>query len=95
MRKRLYIAALLAALLLLAAVGCTDNARARRFGGTAKVDLPANQKLITVAWKEASLWYLTRPMREGEVAETYTLKESSSYGLVEGTVKLHEVVESE
>ena len=69
---------------------CTQNERAKAFGGTASVDLPSNQKLVTATWKDQNLWYLTRPMRSDETPETYTLKESSSYGLVEGTVIFNE-----
>jgi hypothetical protein len=74
-------------------VGCTDNIRARNFGGTANLDLPPNQKLVNVTWKEDDIWYLTRPMRDDELAETYSFQESSSFGMLEGTVKIHEIKE--
>ena len=79
---------LIIALATIAALGaCTQQDMARRYGGTAKVKLEKGQKLITATWKEGSqLWYLTRPMREGEEPETYAFKESSSFGVIEGTV---------
>jgi hypothetical protein len=52
--------------------------------------LPNNQKLVNVTWKEGELWYLTRQMKQGEVAETYTFNEKSSFGLIEGTVIITE-----
>ncbi len=71
--------------------GCSDQTRAKSYGGTATIDLPAGKKLINATWKESSnIWYLVRDMREGETAESYEFKESSSLGIVEGTVKLIE-----
>jgi len=52
--------------LSLALTGC--NAGSRHFGGTINIDLPKNQKLITATWKEDSLWYLTKPMNNNEIA---------------------------
>jgi hypothetical protein len=69
---------------------CTENQRAKKWGGTASVDLPANTKLTGATWKDAELWYLTRPMRADEVAETSTLHEQSSFGLIQGKVVFNE-----
>jgi hypothetical protein len=77
-----------AAILSLAA--CTQNERAKSFGGTATIDLPKGQKLVTVTWKEKEIWYLTRPMSATDSAESYTFQEESSYGVMEGTVILKE-----
>lgn len=65
---------------------CTDNVRAKSFGGTTTVDLPAGTSLVNVTWKEAELWYLTRPRTEGEKPISYTFQEKSGFGLVEGKV---------
>lgn len=81
-----YLVALVAVLLLLSFVGCTDNERARTWGGTATVTLDPGEKLVTATWKNAQLWYLTRPMAEDETPVTSTLHEDSSFGLVEGKV---------
>lgn len=87
--KKLLILILAAAL-----IGCTENQRASRFGGSQNIELPANQKLEAVTWKlsksDSSLWYLTRPMREGEVAETWTFQEKSDFGFLEGKVLIKE-----
>ena len=71
-------------ILALALTGC--NAGSRHFGGTINIDLPKNQKLITSTWKEDSLWYLTRPMNNNEIAETYVFQEDSNFGVLEGKV---------
>jgi len=70
--------------------GCTDNQRAKTFGGTKTISLPAGQKLVASTWKDDNLWYLTRPIRAGEVAEILTFKEDSSFGIVEGQVIFQE-----
>lgn len=68
--------------------GC--QAVTRSWGGEMTLDLPADQKLMKITWKDDSLWYLTRPMAPDEVAETYTFQESSNTGLLEGTVTINE-----
>jgi hypothetical protein len=80
----------LAILALTAFCGCTQQERAKAWGGTATTTLPPGEKLVVVTWKETNLWYLTRPMKEGEVPETYTFREDSSYGMVEGKVIIRE-----
>lgn len=87
------VALCLAALIVAAAcvIGCTENIRARNFGGTVNITLPPGQKLVVATWKEASLWYLTRPMRENEHAESYIFHEDSTYGVWQGAVNFREV----
>ena len=84
MKKVLYV------LPLLVLFGCTENQRAKSWGGDATLDLPKGEKLVNVTWKESQLWYLTRPMKSEEIAETYVFHESSNYGVMEGTVTITE-----
>lgn len=77
---------LFAAAISLTLFSCTGNVRAKYWGGTYKVELPAGQKLVDVTWKESSLWYMTRDIKNGETADTYTFKEESSFGIIEGKV---------
>jgi len=59
-------------IIILGATSCTDNQRAKSFGGTSTINLPAGEKLVTVTWKgEADIWYLTRPMKSTDSVETY------------------------
>lgn len=89
MKKKL--AALLSLLVLsLLMYGCTEQKLTREFGGSMELELPANQKLEEITWKDNTLWYLTRPMREDEEAETHTFQASSSWGVFEGTVTVIE-----
>lgn len=81
-------------LLLISALtmcGCTENTRARNFGGTMNVDVEKGQKVINVTWKgESDLWILTRPMHTNEVAETFTFQENTRFGILNGKVVLKE-----
>lgn len=76
--------------MLLPLVACTKQEMAKSLGGTTVLDLPTCEKLVNVTWKDAELWYLSRPFHEGEIAETYSFKEDSSYGLLEGKVTIKE-----
>ena len=72
------------------ALGCTENQRARQWGGESKISLKCDQKLFDVTWKQADLWFATRDMRNGEEPESYTFAEDSSWGVMEGTVQFVE-----
>ena len=69
---------------------CTENERVKTWGGEGTINLPQGRKLVTVTWKETEIWYLTRPMKEGDVAETYKFQEESSWGVIEGTYNIVE-----
>ena len=77
-------------LLMVCVLGCSDNQMARTFGGKINKKLPAGEKLVNVTWKENSLWTLTRKMKENDVAETYSFKEDSAFGFVEGEIVIIE-----
>jgi hypothetical protein len=71
-------------------VACTENERAKAWGGKMTVELPANQKLVNVTWKETDLWVLTKPMTATDVPETYKFSEKSTFGMMEGEITLKE-----
>ena len=69
--------------------GC--QSATRRMGGNTTINLEPNQKLELITWKDDdSLWYLTRPMREDEEAETHIYQQSSEFHFLEGTVTIIE-----
>ena len=76
-------------ILIISLIGCTDNQRAKNFGGSETVELKG-KRLVGVTWKESELWYLTRSLKSEEEPETFEFKEKSSWGIVEGTVKFVE-----
>lgn len=69
---------------------CTENGRVRDFGGTSTLDLPPGEKFINATWKRSELWYITRPMRDGEFPERVTFTEKSPLGIMEGTYYFQE-----
>lgn len=69
---------------------CTENSRAKHFGGTAKLDVPCGQKVQNITWKDNELWYSTVPMEAGYKPQVHTFSEESSWGMMEGAYKLTE-----
>lgn len=70
--------------------GCQNATKS--FGGSVTITLEPNTKLELITWKDDSLWYLTRPMRE-DIAETHTYQQQSEFGVFEGTVTIVETKE--
>lgn len=86
MKKLLFIA--LSGIISLSS--CTENQRARTFGGDMTIHLKAGEKLMMATWKGEDLFYLTEPMEEGYVPKVKFFYENSSYGVLETTVKFVE-----
>ena len=90
MRKKI-LAGLAAFTLIFGAAGC--QSAAKNFGGDYTLKLPKNEKLLMITWKGDSLWCLTKPMTEDDVAETYKFQESADLGIIEGAVTVVETKE--
>ena len=88
MKKKILACILLAGLITTMIGGCQTTTRS--LGGSMTIKLEPNTKLELVTWKDDSLWYLTRPMTENDVAETHTYQQSSEFGIFEGTVTIVE-----
>ncbi len=78
MKKILIIAAVVIAFL----ASCTDNQRARQFGGTETVDIPEGRILVNCTWKQDDLWILTKDTTTGKMY----FNEKSSFGVLEGEI---------
>jgi hypothetical protein len=79
MKKLIFIA--------IAAVGlasCTDNQRAKHWGGTEEIQLKPNEVVLNVTWKEQQMWICTKDTVTGVVY----FREKSNWGVMEGTVIL-------
>ena len=87
MKKIICIILILVTLLVM--VGCQQSIT-RTYGGSMTIELEPNTKLEHITWKDDSLWYLTRPMREDEDAETHIYKQDSNFGVFEGDVTIIE-----
>lgn len=68
---------------------CTENVRARAWGGTQDITLPSGQRVVNVTWKEANLWILTRTDTTVKPS-TYIFAEKSNFGMWEGQINLIE-----
>jgi len=84
---------LLIVLVLLVAIvaacsSCTDNQRARNYGGTEHITLGKGERVVNMTWKQDDLWILTK--QDSTKPSTYTFKEKSSYGVLEGTIVITE-----
>lgn len=67
------------------------NVIAKKLGTSNGVmTLPPNYKLVLLTWKKDSMWVLYRPMRKDEVPEEYIYQEDSTYGIMEGTIRIKE-----
>ena len=71
------------------AASCTDNQRARSFGGEQEIKLDPCRRLVNLTWKEAGLLILTRA-NSGEQVESYVFDEKSDLGIPEGRLVIHE-----
>lgn len=80
--KKLLFAAFAAALLL---IGCGQFV-SRKLGGDTTIKLEKGERLVEATWKDNSLWYFVEPMDSDYIPKTKVFKESSQFGVLEGTV---------
>ena len=73
---------ILITIFVLSMVSCTDNSRARNFGGTETVLLKSNEEFVNITWKENDLWIIVKDKNTGN----YYAREKSQYGVWQGTV---------
>lgn len=65
-------------------ISCTENQRARKFGGSEEIKLNKNEKLISLTWKETNLWVLT----EDTVTKEKFFRENSNWGILQGKITI-------
>ena len=73
---------LLVLLLGISLLSCTNNSRARRFGGEETLFLPKNCKFVNSTWKETNLWIVV----QDTTTKQYFMYEKSSFGILEGKI---------
>lgn len=69
--------------ILFAVTACTQNQRARNYGGTETIIVAKNEEILNASWKGDQLWVLIKNKETNEI----TLQEKSSWGVVEGKIK--------
>lgn len=67
------------------AASCTDNSRAKNWGGTEELKLKQNEVLVNMTWKESNLWVQTLDTTTG----IQYFREKSSWGWLEGEIVIH------
>lgn len=83
----LSIAIIIIAILLFICHSCSGQGRARKWGGEMTITLDPGVKLEEITWKDDdTLWYVTRPMREDEFAETHVFQADTVFGVFEGEI---------
>lgn len=88
MKKILLVCMLIVA--LVAMTGCTSQHLAKQWGGEMTIELNKGESLEMITWKDDDLWILTRERSVNEVPITHTFYESSSWGILEGTIYIVE-----
>jgi hypothetical protein len=73
-------------LLTIGVTACTENQRAKNYGGSMTVDLPKGYRLVSASWKGEDLWYTVEPMPSFYAPHQSLMIEESSLGLKSGTV---------
>lgn len=64
-----------------------DQYFTRQCGGNTTITLEKGEKLIEATWKgDGDLWYLVEPMDSDYTPKTKVFKESSMFGVMEGSV---------
>ena len=69
-------------LLVIFLFSCTDNQRARKFGGEETINLEPNEKFINITWKQDNIWIVT----QDTITKTYYAREKSSFGIWQGKI---------
>ena len=88
MKKKILLVLAIAVMCMSFFTGCQGATKS--MGASMTIELEPNTKLELITWKDDSLWYLTKPMTEDDIAETHTYQQSSEWGLFEGTVTIIE-----
>ena len=85
--KKLFILVIAATLSF---ISCTEQERARHFGGKTVIQVDPGYKLVEVTWKDENLWIFMEEMDSDYVPKTKIFKEESSYGVMEGCITFKE-----
>ena len=85
-----FMMVLIVFILILIFRSCSNQGMTKNWGGEMDMYLDPNRKLVEVTWKDDSIWYLTKPMTDDDIAEEYEFAESDAIGLLEGTLRIHE-----
>ena len=63
---------------------CTENERAKNFGGKEDITLKPSEEFVNATWKDDNLWLITKDTLTNE----YIMRKKSSYGVWEGEIRV-------
>lgn len=65
---------------------CTDQQRAKKWGGNMSYDITPGEHFVNATWKDADLWIIT----QNDATGVYYMQESSNWGILEGKVTIND-----
>jgi len=77
-------------LMLVTFSNCSENTRAKKWGGTMDINPEKGCKVSEITWKDDQVWYLCEEMEPNYVPQLKKFKEASTYGIIEGEVDIQE-----
>ena len=82
MKKNKLFLMVVTVITILTFLSCTDNQRARNYGGKEEIQLKPNEVLINITWKESNMWVLTKDT----TTNIKYFRENSNWGVWEGEI---------
>jgi hypothetical protein len=82
--RKLFALVLISMLTMLVATSCTDQQRAKKWGGSMSYNIAEGEHFVNATWKDADLWIIT----QNDATGVYYMQESSNWGILEGKVTI-------
>lgn len=79
-----YVCLILISIMCVGMLGC--NYFSITFGGTQRIEIQKNKKVMNAFFDGSNVWILTRKRNPDEVPECYTMKEYSNIGALSGEI---------
>ena len=83
-RFSIVVVIILLTIVVLFASSCTENSRAKNFGGTVDVELLPNEVFVNITFKKNDIWVIT----QDTLTKRYYAREKSSWGAMEGVIRV-------
>jgi hypothetical protein len=86
--KRLLFLLMLLIAIVVGVSSCTENERAKNYGGKEDITLKPSEQFVNATWKDNDLWLITKDTLTNE----YIMREKSSYGVWEGEIRIQAAI---
>lgn len=84
MKKGFLLFLMIMAAALVVLPSCTDNQRAKKWGGNMSYTVQPGEHFVNATWKDSDLWIIT----QNDATGVYYMHESSNWGILEGRVTI-------